>query len=262
MIKPVNPQPQEPIGHKPPPTPSEVCGSETTNTLNALGNELWLSTYVMFPQYSNSNVPDPASFAMAMQAINQFMAAYPTPPANDPYLDDLWSQLNEPATPAHPNNLATLAANYASGGFTATGFAQYSSFISDPNSSYWAFTKSINLFGTYEHQGYQPNAQDLTKRALQNLMSDFPLSTNAAQFLSDVQTAAAQISSGTPPLDGVSLALSNLFNGPLDAAGDTLLSLAKAGNTAGLQAILAANPYLSDNIQNVLNQAGSLEFGL
>lgn len=234
--------------------------------LNSADGDMWLSMNLLFS--SNNFHADSLNYQLAMKSINRFFALYPAsgPAPTDDYLHRLWSDLQMTTVDDGGKSLYTLASDYASSGYSSTDFNTFSTMISNINNPHIPlsvmknFMGDLNQFGSREGS-YMSYAQTLTKRELQNLQSDFPLTaSNLSQFLSDIKS----LTLATSNLDGCSQFLTDLIGLPLDQsaatpANTTLAYLANLGDTTDLQTYLNANPQLSNELQSMFGAVAGLE---
>jgi len=256
----------QPIGGS---SPGYYSQSTTqTPDLNSIGNDLWLSTYFLFNYKGLSD--DAVTFQLAMKGIQHFMDRYPASgpgPQGDSYLYGVWEDLTS-TNGGHGSSLASLASNYAAHGYNSTDLSAFNAFLSDHSvhSIYATFASDINAWGTKEG-GFMKNPQLFTIRTLNNLLSDFPLtSSNFATFLADIKTASDELNSSTPPLDGCCQFLKDFLNIPLDPtnttpslAALTLAGLATSTDTTDLKTLLNNNPSIEKHINDILNQISIME---
>jgi hypothetical protein len=236
--------------------------------LNSVGNDLWMSTYFLF--VTQKETVDPFNYQLAMHGIQNFMNQFPASgsgPQGDSYLRGLWDDLTT-TNMDHRTSLADLAADYTKNGFNKTDFNAFTAFVTDLASDalFGRFASNINSWGSKEGK-FQANPQQLGKKAFDNLVEDFPLSSSTfSEFFTDIKAVSAELNASTPPLDGCCQFLSDLLNTPLDPtssdtklAAMTLNSLATSSDTTSLTAILKDNPSINDEIYQVLNKIKSME---
>jgi len=257
-----------PIG----PTPNFGANSpapDPTGELNSIGNQMWLATFFLFNQ--SGYKADQASFGMAMEAIQNFIAYCNKNPSvvnADPYLQKLWNLL-EAKDGDNPQSLADLANTYAQSGFSYAGLKAFSNFVEnpqgDPLNIYDAFAGVLDQWGSNEG-GYKSNAPSgLSLNDLYNLTHDLQETPpNYQQFLISVYNIDQALKNAPQPLDGVCQSLYNLINMPLAsmAAGDTLAALADpTGKNAGsLQIIMQGNPTFQSSWSDLFKQCSQMEF--
>ncbi len=262
--------------------PINALSDPTPQNINSVGNNLWLSTVYLFgqPPYGLAESATPLNFELAMQGILAFTAQYPVngPAPTDPYLRGVWEELQN-QNPVYGNaTLATLAANYAQGGFLTRDFNTFTKMVSDPYSP-WAQlvgtpaqpVGTIQLWGQ-EEGGYNPNPQNLIQSDFNQLLTSLTAyPQNPTNILNAVKALTNDLSTSKSPLDGVSQFLQNLLNTPLDPtnsdpnlAKDTLASLSANGDSSDLQALIYATPGFFNPSGGVLitllNQLSSMEW--
>lgn len=267
MVRPV--PPPEPY-HKPPPVNLQTAAlNATANSVNSVVYSMYMLTHWTFPAENPKNSADPASFAAAMQSINQLIAylqANPPPaptPGQPSPLYDVYSQLTDRNVNNNYTSLADIAADYSKNGFTTADLGEFNSAIqsTDVNSPYNQMALDFESDSTW---GSQYNVDATDQKALLNqldrITTDFTyvgnppvLTLNVANFLSDVSGLNTLIAGLTPPLDGMAQFMSNLINGKLDSAGDTLATISAANLTAML------TPAMIANLNNMCQQAYTYE---